>query len=108
MRTTALLLAFSIAVPGMAVAQMKHGEHASMAQAGEGVHAEATLNAINEGSVNVSHGPIAAIGWPAMTMDLPLIGDVDTSGVTAGDEVTLMLQQGDDGMYGISAIEPAE
>lgn len=107
MRTTALAL-FLITAPVAAFAQMSHGNHAEMATTGEGVHAEATLNAIGDGTVNVSHGPIAAIGWPAMTMDLPLIGDVDTSGVAAGDTVMIMLEKGSDGMYGVSGIEPAQ
>ncbi|RAI02517.1 cation transporter [Acuticoccus sediminis] len=105
MRNLVLALAL-VAMPlSPALAQMNHGSHAGMA---DGVHATAKLNSVGDGSVNVSHDPIPAIGWPAMTMDMPLLGDVDTSGVAPGDSVTIMLEKGDDGMYGITAIEPAE
>ena len=108
MRTSLLALLLLAAPAAPALAQMDHGSHAGMAEAGDGVHASATLNSVGDGVVNVSHGPIPAIGWPAMTMDLPLIGDVDTTGVSDGDKVTIMLEKDADGMYGVSAIEPAE
>lgn len=115
MRTLLVALAIAplaFAAPLSALAQTSHGNHggshADMAKAGEGVHAAAKLNSLGDGSVNVTHGPIPAIGWPAMTMDLPLVGDVDTAGVAAGDDVTIMLEKGADGMYGVTAIEPAE
>lgn len=81
-------------------APMDHG--ASMA----GVSADATLNAVSNGAVNVSHGPIPAIGWPAMTMDLPLLDGADTGGAQPGDTVVMTLEKGADGMYGVKALAP--
>lgn len=70
----------------------------------DGVTADATVNAVSDGAVNVSHGPIAAIGWPAMTMDMPLLEGADTGGAQPGDAVTMTLEKGADGMYGVRAL----
>ncbi len=53
MRTTALALLL-LAAPVTASAQMNHGDHAAMAESGDGVHAKATLNTVGDGTVNVS------------------------------------------------------
>lgn len=83
---------------------MKHGEHAEMA----GVHAEATIHSIEGDTVNLSHGPIAEIGWPAMTMDLKLLEGAQVGEVAAGDTAMMMLEKGPDGLYGIRALMPAK
>jgi Cu/Ag efflux protein CusF len=119
MRTTLMTLA-TILTAGAALAQMNHGatmDHGAM-PAGEGamdhgammdgVHAPATLNSIGDGTVNVSHGPIAAIGWPAMTMDMPLLQGADVGDVQPGDSVTMMLEKGPDGMYGVKGLSKTE
>ena len=80
------------------------GDHAAM----EGIHAEATVNTMSDGTVNVTHGPIAEIGWPAMTMDLGVLDGAMIEGVAPGDEVMMMLEKGDDGMYAIRALMPKE
>ena len=75
----------------------------------EGVHTMATINSIDGDTYNVTHPPIPALKWPAMTMDMKLVEGakvMETAG--AGDKVMLMLEQGDDGMYGISAVMPAK
>jgi Cu(I)/Ag(I) efflux system protein CusF len=71
------------------------------------VHAKAVINSIGDGTANVSHDPIPEIGWPAMTMDMTVLENAQMMGeVTDGDEVTLMLVKGEDGMYAIGAIMP--
>lgn len=87
-----------------------HGNHsghgAGMAIEGA-VHAKATINAIGDGTANVTHGPIPEIGWPAMTMDLPLAEGANMMGdVAPGNEVTMMLVKGADGMFAIGGIMP--
>ncbi|MBY6059655.1 copper-binding protein [Leisingera daeponensis] len=95
-----------------AFAQTTHGMdhsgmHMSESQIEGAVHATAVLNAISEGSANVSHDPIPEIGWPGMTMDLPLQAGAQIMGdVAPGDKVTLMLFKGADRMYAIGAIMP--
>ncbi len=59
-------------------------------------------------SLNLTHDPIPAIGWPTMTMDLavlPSAGEVD---VSPGDPVIFELDRGPDGIYAISAIWRAD
>lgn len=80
-----------------------HDDHAAM-----GVHVTATINAIREGVANISHGPIPEIGWPAMTMDMPLLEDAEMGDVAEGDEAMVMLEKGPDGLYAIRAIMPVE
>lgn len=108
MRTPLLAVLLLAAPAAPALAQMDHSNHTGMAEARDGVRASATLNSVGDGTVNITHDPIPAIGWPTMTMDLPLIGEVDTSGVSEGDTVTIVLEKGADGLYGVSGIEPAE
>jgi Cu(I)/Ag(I) efflux system protein CusF len=83
---------------------MNHGDPGSMS---EGVHVQGIVNSLGDGTANVTHEPIPDIGWPAMTMDLPLLEGAEVAGVGEGDAVTIMLEQGPDGMYGIRALTPA-
>ncbi|MEO0771854.1 MAG: copper-binding protein [Pseudomonadota bacterium] len=85
-----------------------HSEHADHGAMQDGVHTEATINSINGDTVNVSHGPIPEIGWPAMTMDLQLLEGADIGEVEEGEDAMIMLEQGEDGMYAIRALMPAE
>jgi Cu(I)/Ag(I) efflux system periplasmic protein CusF len=57
--------------------------------------------------VNLSHGAIPAIGWPAMTMDFDVALDVNLSSIRAGQPVEFTLQ-GDGGGYTITGIGPRE
>ena len=85
--------------------QSDHSGHDMTSHAGM-VHAEATLNSISGDVVNVTHGPIAEIGWPAMTMDLGLLEGAQIDGVAAGDPVMMMLEKGADGMFAVRALMP--
>lgn len=48
------------------------------------------------GIANITHGPIADIGMPGMTMDFALAGDVDPAVLPVGQETGLLLMQGAD------------
>ena len=108
---TAILALLTLSATG-AIAQMNHNmDHSDMPMSAEqmegAVHAKAVINSIGDGTANVSHDPIPEIGWPAMTMDMTVLEDAQMMGeVTNGDEVTLMLVKGEDGMYAIGAIMP--
>ena len=127
MRKFLLSLTIATAVPAFALASdgnmghdmSSHGDmsshegmdgHDDMAghEGMAGVHAEATVNSIGDGMANISHGPIAEIGWPAMTMDLPMMEGAEIEGIEAGDEVMMMLEKSEDGMYAIRALSPKE
>ena len=113
MKIAALSMALVLTSASIATAQMNHDnmDHSGMQMSEEqmegAVHAKANINSIGDGTANVSHEPIPEIGWPAMTMDLTVLEDAKMMGeVKPGDDVTLMLIQGDDGMYAISGIMP--
>jgi Cu(I)/Ag(I) efflux system periplasmic protein CusF len=59
------------------------------------------------GVVNITHGPIPALNWPDMTMDLPVTEDVDLGSVQPGDAVRFRVELGTDQVYRVTAIEPA-
>ncbi|MEQ6247567.1 copper-binding protein [Sulfitobacter sp. HNIBRBA3233] len=113
MKTLSLALSVMVLTAPLALAQMNHSnmDHSNMPMNDEmlegAVHTKAVVNSIGEGTANVSHEPIPEIGWPAMTMDMPLTADAQMMGdIAAGDSVTLMLIKGDDGMYAIGAMMP--
>jgi Cu(I)/Ag(I) efflux system protein CusF len=60
-----------------------------------------------EGVVNLTHGPIPSLSWPAMTMDLPVAEGVDLADVQPGDKIRFRIVLGADQVYRITAIEPA-
>lgn len=109
MRKFLISLAVVAASPALALASEDDTGHDMSSHEGmAGIHAEATVNSIGDGTANVTHGPIAEIGWPAMTMDLSLLDGAETEGVEAGDDVMMMLEKGPDGMFAIRALTPME
>lgn len=52
-----------------------------------------TLTAVASNRVTIDHGPIASIGWPAMTMTFDVEDDQLLSGVRPGDRVTFSFSQ---------------
>ena len=67
-----------------------------------------TIHAVmtDDGKVSISHDPIAALGWPAMTMDLPIATTVDPDAIPLDAPVEFDLMQGDGAMYVITAVRP--
>ena len=62
---------------------------------------------ISENKVTISHGPIAAIGWPAMTMAFSAPSPEMLQGLNVGDKVSFQFQQsGSD--YAITSIDKAQ
>jgi Cu(I)/Ag(I) efflux system protein CusF len=60
------------------------------------------------GTVNLTHDPIPEMGWPEMTMDLPVTRRVDLSGFSEGDPVTFTLKRGRDDVYRIVEMQKSE
>ena len=109
MRKFLLSLAVGVTVPVLAMAGDTHsGDDMSSDEGMAGIHAEATINSMAGDTVNVTHGPIAEIGWPAMTMDLSLLEGAEVQGVEVGDDVMMMLEKGPDGMFAIRALMPMD
>ncbi len=69
---------------------------------------QGTLNAIDAAKrqLNITHGPIAALDWPGMTMDFGVAPGVDLTALKAGSKISFTLSRDADGMYVIDAVEP--
>ena len=75
-------------------------------QKDDAISAEGQVNAVmpDERKVNLTHEPIHAIGWPAMTMDFAVTDDVDLSTLVEGNTIHFGLVKDADGMYVIGSI----
>lgn len=60
----------------------------------------------DEGKVSLSHDPIPALGWPGMTMDLPIGPAVDPDAIPLETPVAFDLSKGEGAMYVITAVRP--
>ncbi len=69
--------------------------------------AQGTLHKIMaEGNkVNVTHGPIEALGWPDMTMDFMTAPDLDMSAVPEETKIRFKIRKTESGMYEIIEME---
>jgi Cu(I)/Ag(I) efflux system periplasmic protein CusF len=91
-------------------AHSQHSGEMQMAHEGRNdAHGSGTVNSVDpaQHKVNVSHNPIPEIGFPAMTMDLPVAPSVDLRALKPGMRVNFTLERGQGGMYEIRAISPA-
>lgn len=70
----------------------------------EGVyHGMGTVQALkDDGSVTLSHEPIEALDWPAMTMDFLVAASVDLSPFEAGDRMHFTIVRTDEGPFMIT------
>jgi len=57
--------------------------------------------------LNMTHGPVAALKWPGMTMDFGVAPGVDLGALKSGQKVTFTLSRGARG-YEIDSIKPAD
>ena len=62
---------------------------------------------LKAGKVNVAHGPIASLNWPAMTMDFQVKDPAVLKGVTSGQNIEFDLVQAGQSQYVITRIAPA-
>jgi Cu(I)/Ag(I) efflux system periplasmic protein CusF len=78
-------------------------------EGGGDVHATGTVNSIDtaQHTINLSHNPIPAIGWPAMTMDFAVAPSVDLGRIKPGSRVDVSMEKGKGGMYEIRSVQPA-
>ncbi|MBF0272493.1 MAG: copper-binding protein [Magnetococcales bacterium] len=84
---------------------------AGMAWAGSpepDITGEGTLNSIDPGKriVNIQHGPIAVLKWPAMTMDFAVAPGVDLKTLKSGKKVRFILKKDVQAGYQITGITP--
>ncbi len=98
--TTALALAAALfAAPAMA---QQGGQGQSVTGTGTVKKVDAAKH-----TVNLSHEPIPAINWPAMTMDFAVAPNVDLLNVKPGDQVefTLVPKPGAQGEYTVTNVK---
>ena len=72
-------------------------------------NAVGTVNAVDAArhAVNVTHGPIKALGWPSMTMDVPVGPSVNLSAIKPGDRIAFTLGRPDaDGNRQVVQLKP--
>ena len=90
-------------MPGM---KMDAGKTA----AGQAHKGQGTVNRVdaNAGKVNLTHGPIATLKWPGMTMDFAVKDKQALAKLTPGQKVDFMVTEQPKGQYVITEISPAK
>jgi Cu(I)/Ag(I) efflux system periplasmic protein CusF len=75
---------------------------------GSDAHATGTVNGVDPAkhTINLSHGAIPALGWPAMTMDFAVSPSVDLSRIKPGSRVNFSLEKNKSGMYEVQSVQP--
>ena len=85
-----------------------HGHHGhTMPASSQEATTTGTLHQIDPeaGTVNLTHPAIPELGWPEMTMDLPVTNRVDLTSFSPGDEVKFTLRLGRDQQYRLVEME---
>ena len=99
----------SVVLPKQASTNMDHSAlEQSGAQLVGAIHLRGVVNSLSEGTVNVSHEANQRIGWPAMTMDFPVMESVDLAALNPGARVRFSIGRGEDGGYVIHQMEAAQ
>ena len=100
----ATLALLALAVPPTHAAEMKDKSSAAQVHKGQG-----TVNRIDEkaSKVNLTHGPIATLKWPGMTMDFQVKDTAVLKGVTPGQKVEFDIVQAGPSEFVITRIAPA-
>ncbi|OGS91183.1 MAG: efflux transporter periplasmic adaptor subunit [Gallionellales bacterium GWA2_59_43] len=74
-----------------------------------GHKAQGTLEAVNaDGTVSITHGPIATLGWPGMTMDFALANSSLAQGIEPGNAITFELVERGEGVWVITRLQAAK
>lgn len=112
----AAVFALTLAAPAAAWAQMSHNHGAApaptVATPAAVTQAADTMGKVNSVDahkhvINLTHGPIPALGWPAMTMDFGVAPAVDLGAVKPGDAVAFTVGKDAKGKYLIDSVKPA-
>ena len=93
----------------MPMGDMKDHKMSGMKDPVQNLHrGQGTVKGIDAktGKVNLSHGPIASLNWPAMTMGFPVKDAALLKGIQAGMKVDFELEKSGGG-YRIVSIKPS-
>lgn len=98
-----------------AMTGMDHSGHPAKSRHVQAAHAghrqaqgTGTVNSVDAAArtVNVSHGPIAALGWPAITMDFPVAAGVDLRTLKPGTRINFRIEHSEGDRYVIQSLTP--
>jgi len=112
MKTSILLITLiaGLSSPFLAAASGTHkSDHAKMAASNTQSHkATGTVNKLNpDGTVNITHGPVASLGWPGMAMDFQVKDKVLLKGIKPGQKISFEIGKEASG-YVITAISASK
>lgn len=84
-------------------------DHGSMGTAEE-ASGVGVINSVDaeKGTINITHEPMPEIGWPTMTMDMPVTKRVDLGAVKPGDKVDFKVKLGRDKQYRVMEMKAAK
>jgi Cu(I)/Ag(I) efflux system membrane fusion protein len=76
----------------------------------QGHRGHGTVNSVDAkaGKVNLTHGPIATLKWPGMTMDFAVSDKQALAKLKAGQKVEFKVAEQSKGQYVITEIGPAK
>jgi Cu(I)/Ag(I) efflux system periplasmic protein CusF len=102
-------LAMLASCAGLQPAASAPGDQMVVAQADK-PSGEGKVNSVDASArkINMTHGPVAALKWPGMTMDFIIAPGVDLSALKPGVKIGFTLKPGADGMYMIDAITSSQ
>jgi RND family efflux transporter MFP subunit len=98
------------AIGGLAAAGTSPTTSTSSASSGKvGHQLSGTLDSVDpkEGTAMISHGPVATLKWPAMTMGFALANPALLDGVKPGDSIAFEIVERKPGDYVITKVQPA-
>ena len=73
----------------------------------QGHKGEGKVEGVDKEGITLSHGPIASLKWPAMTMEFKLPPSGLPAGIKVGDTVKFEMRERPDGQFEITSISPA-
>ena len=102
MKTAILSFVTALVLGAPALAQ--HHDHRAAPTAATSVQGVGVVRAVNAGAktITLAHEPIAALGWPAMTMDFGVSSAELLAGLRVGQKIAFELQG-----QTITALRPA-
>ena len=83
--------------------QRVHAGHHAVAQS------SGVINSIDplQRKITISHGPVKAFGWPAMTTDFIVDPSVDMETLKSGTKIDFSVQKSEDGPAVVKSLTPA-
>jgi Cu(I)/Ag(I) efflux system protein CusF len=92
------------------VGAVESAQRLVVAQAADKASGDGVIKGVNESErkLQITHGPIPALKWPAMTMAFGVAPGIDLSGLAPGAKVKFSLSRDAKGLYVIDQITRTE